>query len=55
MVTGRIDDPCRHTRAEDSAFRHSDFYKVQNCSEDTCPNRQQSSFELLGEMGQPKP
>ena len=26
MVTGRIDDPYRHTRAEDSAFRHTDFY-----------------------------
>ena len=36
----------QHTRAEGSAFSHIDFCKIQNSSEDTCPDGQQSSFEL---------
>ena len=40
-----------YTRAEGSAFSHIDFYKIQNSSEDACPDGQQSSLELPGKDG----
>ena len=52
---GGTESSHRHTRAEGSAFSHIDFHKIQNSSEDTCPNGQQSSFELSGKDSQQEP
>ena len=48
LVTGGTEGSHQHTRTEGSAFSHIDFYKIQNSSEDTCLDGQQSSFGLPG-------
>ena len=52
LVTGGTEGSHQHTRTEGSAFSHIDFYKIQNTSEDTCLDGQQSSFELPGKDGE---
>ena len=51
MVTGGTEGSDQHTRAESSACSHTEFYKIKNSSEDTCPGGQQSSFELPSKDG----
>ena len=46
VVTGGTEGSHQHIRDESSAFSHAGFYKIQNSSVDTCPDGQQSSFEL---------
>ena len=51
MATGGTESSHQHARAEGSAFSHIDFYKIQNSSDDTCPDERQNSFELPGKDG----
>ena len=48
MATGGTEDTHQYIRAESSAFSHIDFYKIQNSSENGCPDGQQSNSELPG-------
>ena len=48
LITGGTEGSHKHTRAKGSAFSHIDFYKIENSSEDTCPDGQQNTSKLSG-------